>query len=71
MLSLKLLECDSALNSEYAKIAPPCMSDLLTMLTPGHWEYSINTDQAFSASYCFKIVEPEQARRIRLFQFTL
>ena len=71
MLSLKLLKCASALNSEYAKIAPPCTSDLLNMFTPDHWEYNISIDHAFSAFYCFKIVEPVQAGRIRLFQFTL
>lgn len=71
MLSLKLLKCGSALNSEYAKIAPPCTSDLLTMFTPDHWEYNINIDHAFSALFCLKIVEPGQAGRIRLCQFTL
>lgn len=71
MLSLKLLKCGFALNSEYAKIAPSCMSDLLTVFTLGHWEYNINIDHAFSAFYSFKIVDPGQAGRLRWFQFTL
>lgn len=71
MLSLKLLKCGSVLNSEFAKIAPPCTSDLLTMFTPGHWEYNINIDHAFSAFFCFKTVDPAQAGRIRIFRFIL
>lgn len=53
MLSLKLLKCGSALNSECAKIAPPCMSDLLTIFTPGHWGYNTDIEHAFSDFYHF------------------
>lgn len=36
------------------------MSDLLTNFTPGHFEYNINIDHAFSDFYCLKSVEPGQ-----------
>lgn len=67
---MKLLKCGSAVNAQYAKTALPCVSDLFTVFTLGHWECNINVDHAFSASLLRSSGSCRQGERIRWFQLT-